>query len=310
MKTAAQGDMLSVDELLQTSGDSELAVFSYWNVNLGDHIQTLALLQHVAAAKFLFRDSFSAEPDLVLAANGWMTKSRFPSPQEFRAVRYLGVHIAKRLRTAQTASALRGFGTIGCRDLVSARFLGECGLPTCLCLCATLTFPRYEGPRQDIICVDVSDEIVQNVTRAFGDRHGRIVRLTHHLDRIPEDLARPELIRAQYLTAYHYLQIYRRAALVVTSRVHVALPSIAFGTPVIVTQATDDRYSIFESLGVPTDGGSRLAPRAKLPWHVVTKPASIDVARQRRAYLDFLNNQLHGRRGLRAPPVQEERQVA
>jgi hypothetical protein len=158
---------------------------------------------------------------------------------------------------------------------------------TYLTRCATLTFPRYTGKREGIFCVDVFPEIAEKVVRYYKDA----VFVTHGLPDLKIDSVSDELMRTQYRTAYDLLMRYRKAELVITTRVHAALPSTAFGTPVIyvgVPRSLDDRVSLLDGTGVKAvDRSLRW-----LPSWAMRKPAPIDTTRFRENYIAFLKRSL------------------
>jgi hypothetical protein len=93
--------------------------------------------------------------------------------------------------------------------------------------CATLTFRRYLGRRSGVYVVDA--KVPERMSRMA-------VTVTHHL-------ARGVSWREQWARATRVLDLYRRAGLVYTSRLHAALPCIAFGTPVIFHCPDPERIS-------------------------------------------------------------------
>ena len=280
--------MKSFEELMSLSPISPYAVYSYYCDNLGDHIQTLALLQHIRPRKLLPRDHLTPHPDLFLISNGWLTSGRFAQPGEFRGIKHVGIHLAPHVRTPEMLGTLKPCGVIGCRDTVTAKFLSENGVPTHLTRCATLTFPTYEGRREGVYSVDLPPEMHERVARLYKDP----VRLSHDLKPFTLDQVSDEAVHGQFRDAYSLLSKYRTAELVITTRVHATLPCIAFGTPVIyvgVLNEEDDRVSIFDGIGVriATDEARRAADQA------FQKPPAINAAPFRNEYMGFLGRCLN-----------------
>lgn len=284
--------MKAFDELMSLDPSSKYCVFNYCGHNLGDHIQTLAMLQHVRPKTLVYRDQWAPQKDLTLVANGWMTHGAFPSRDQFADVRYAGIHLDAKWRTPAVVDELRRSGIVGCRDTVTRQFLNENNVPNIDSRCATLTFPRYEGRREDIVCVDIDDKMLERVRWKYG-RHGDVIAVTHTLPPTPIAAATPEQVKNEYRRAYELLQLYRKAKLVVTGRIHAALPSIAFGTPVIVVQTYEDRGTVFDGMGIP-QGWKQfrwmnllLRPGSKLP-----RPVEADIWRDR--YVEFVTELLSG----------------
>jgi Polysaccharide pyruvyl transferase len=275
------------DELMARSPASPFGVFSYYCDNLGDHIQTLALLQHVTAAALLPRDHLTPRPDLVLLANGWMSCGRLPAPGDFRDVRYIGIHLAWERRNPRDVADLARFGAVGCRDSLTRDYLGRHGFPAVLTGCATSAFPPYDGVREGVYGVDVSDDMKDAIVRRFKDP----VFLTHDLEPrhrwryYPEEID-DAVVTSQFERAYAHLSRYRQAEVVITSRVHVALPSAAFGTPVLYVgppESWDDRVGILTEAGI-----SRIAGPAELSTAPVAPRNPHHSAFHRARFLDHL----------------------
>jgi hypothetical protein len=266
------------DELMACSDSSPFCMFAYYCDNLGDHIQTLALLQHVTPAVLLPRDHLTPRPDLCLLANGWLSNGRLPDPQDFRDVKYIGVHLAWERRNPKDAEALGRFGTVGCRDLATRDYLASRGVAAILTGCATSAFPSYSGVREGVYCVDVSDDMKETAVRLFKDP----IFVTHSVDPhyrwryYPEEID-DAVVVDQFAQAYDQLCMYMKAELVITSRVHAALPSAAFGTPVFYTgpsEDSDDRVGVLTEGGITRIAGevpdlSAGAIRARDPQHSV-----------------------------------------
>jgi hypothetical protein len=237
----------SFDELVATSTTSDYCIFAYDTPNLGDYIQVLALLQHATPRCFVLRDRPQPHRDLTLLANGWLTHGPFPRCADYRAVHYVGIHLSEEFRTPAVLEELRQCGTIGCRDSLTLEFLRRHGIPAALCRCPTLTFPQYTGERRHVVCVDVDDKVARRAVWKYA-RGEAIVRLTHVVDWLSPGCLPDGSLIGRLREAYDRLQIYRTAKLVVTTKVHVALPSIAFGTPVIYCGPRDERFGVFDGL--------------------------------------------------------------
>src|SRR5437867_12593877 len=107
------------EELMAFSPSSPFCMFSYYCDNLGDHIQTRALLQHVRPALLVPRDHLTPHPDLVLLANGWLSNGRLPEPPAFRDGEYVGGHLAVERRNRRDAPTRPPCRTAGGRALAT-----------------------------------------------------------------------------------------------------------------------------------------------------------------------------------------------
>ena len=200
--------------------------------NIGDMIQTLALTRLLPAAAGVFRHALASAPaDRVLVVNGFLERDTLP--RKGPPCLFAGVSGPYERHRRYVAWMERSPWPIGARDPVTARRLDSAGLRTEMVGCATLTLPRYEGPRRGVFSVDVD---------------GPGTPLTH-------DISRHDTVEKQWQLAESLLAAYRTAEAVYTSRLHVALPCLAFGTPVWIARPTSaplpERFSLVDTLGVP-----------------------------------------------------------
>ncbi|WP_411338703.1 polysaccharide pyruvyl transferase family protein [Sphingopyxis sp. J-6] len=241
--------------------------------NEGDYIQSLAALQYLPAVdKFVSREALSdyRGETLSMILNGWFMHrpQKWPPSNDIDPL-FVSFHINRPFEAALTSPAsldyFRRFPEIGCRDIRTASILNERGVPAYYSGCLTLTLgqtvqhkPDPQGG--DILLVDVAHAVpsLGGFLRApvrsklSHLRSGSILhvgganRLIRKLIRaVPSDLrdrvkvlgnlqpgdgvstqARLDLARAR-------LEQYSRASLVITSRIHAALPCLAMGTPVL-----------------------------------------------------------------------------
>ena len=210
--------------------------------NLGDAVQYLALERLLASKHPLIpclRKRFASLPDhpQVAVINGFWDANygaNIPIPSQ-KNIKWLfaGIHIGD-LSPAYFSWLKTSKYLVGTRDPASheairtqcdSKFIG----------CSTMTFPRFSGPRKGIYLVDAEQE-----ARAFPTA----TKLSHH---IPSSLSWIE----QKNRATEYLNHYRTAELVVTSKLHVAVPCLAFGTPVLIPNPSPDKYrfSLLDALG-------------------------------------------------------------
>ena len=203
--------------------------------NLGDAIQTVALCRLLGEpCRGVFRDDVSREPpdDRPFVVNGWLGKV-VPAPEE--SCIFAGVHVAhegeEQLAWLQTSRH-----SVGTRDPHTLAWLTRNGMNPTLVGCATLTFDRYRGPRNGCYTIDVGPIV-------------GCTPLTNHL--------RAHSWRTQWDLALERLDQIRKAELVYTNRLHIILPCLAFGTPVVFPKvdlaSTEDkpRLTILDLLGFP-----------------------------------------------------------
>lgn len=282
--------MVPFDQLVKTSDSSEFCIFGYDAHNLGDYVQVLAMLQHVRPRCYVLRDRLVPHRELTLVANGWLSHGPLPKRSDFARIVYAGVHIDHCHRSADTIRNMSECGTVGCRDTATLQYLRQHRVDAALTRCATLTFPRYEGPRDGLVLADVDPQMAARAKRRFA-RQGESLEVTHTCKRLAPTCLEDGSFIEHLRLAYSHLSIYRTASLVITSRIHVALPCLAFGTPVIYTGPKDSRFGVFE--GIPIDTGwNRLRRINMLLFRSSSIPLTPNVDAVKAEFRDFLVNVL------------------
>lgn len=195
-------------------------------------IQTLALSRLLPPMTGVFRHAFTSAPaDRTFVVNGFL--ERDAPPRGGAACLFAGVSGPHARHAEYLEWMRRSPWPIGARDPATARRLAAAGLETDMIGCATLTLPRYDGPRRGVFSVDFA---------------GPGTPLTHAI-------SRRDPVARQWESATALLAKYRSAEAVYTSRLHVALPCLAFGTPVWIApppaNALPERFSIVDAIGVP-----------------------------------------------------------
>jgi hypothetical protein len=215
--------------------------------NLGDAIQAVAMCRLLAGRDVaaVYRDSLSGMSPpggRSLLLNGWLGDA--PPGASCVGVRTAGVYIGR--NHADWVRFLGGGSRqpVGCRDPATYDLLHRHGVPALVVGCPTMTFPPYDGPRRGVFAIDAQ----------AGER---AIALTNF---IPSGMAWKD----QWNSAYSLLLRLRAAKRVWTNRLHVALPCLAFRTPVnLVSRGTiqEDRFSILDWLGIARSGWVTM-PRA------------------------------------------------
>lgn len=237
-------------------GPMKFGLLTYRTRNVGDDIQSVAARQFLPRVDRLVdreqMNAFVAAAPVKIILNGWFAhcpENWPPSPSlwplfvsfhlsdEVHAMNVSGLRAARHLLAGAPLAYLRAQAPIGCRDVATADLLNAAGVPAWFSGCLTLTLqnPHAHAPREDVVCcVDVSPAVREHVT-AHVD--ARVISLSHA---IAHDT--PAALRFEHAEAL--LDVYARARLVVTSRLHCALPCLAFGTPVLFVDNVRDRYRI------------------------------------------------------------------
>lgn len=231
----------------------QYASFKYnFSQNLGDQIQSMAAEQYLPRLdcrinRDTLRDLELDKPHVVIM-NGWFShspKTCFP-PRDLLLPVFWGLHLDLKqphnqayFLSSEVLAYFKRHEPIGCRDRATQSLLQAHGIQAFYSKCLTMTFPRRQHPPREplIFLVDV-DFLPGNMFKQKSERITQSVG-----DYYPDDL---KMAMAECL-----LKLYReRAGLIVTSRLHCALPCIAMGIPVVFFgDAQDPRFSILQDIG-------------------------------------------------------------
>ena len=287
------------------------AGFNYIGLNnLGDHIQSIAterLIQKVSIR--LNRDTLRHEaPDenYFLIMNGWFTHNPihcFPPAKQIIPV-FWGFHIAKHklvwdhFLSDNCIAYLKKHGPIGCRDRFTAERLAKIGVNTFYSKCLTLTLDKRETEPVNgwNVAVDVPIPLP-----SFIDNNTIYVSQRRQTEHIPEE--------TKFSHAHRLLDLYReRAKLVITTRLHCALPCLAMGIPVILLGDPGKyRISIAQDVGLKiydmnrlykyVDDEDKLQSEIEKIWSIIDwNPQAIDFEKDKKKIISdfgsFLKNRV------------------
>jgi hypothetical protein len=195
----------------------KLVKYSEKNANIGDIMQTIALMDFVEKKYGVkitnFEDrSLMTENDMII--NGWHRHRKEKLPNN---ALYIGLHSDRLMMKNICENTL-----IGCRDKFT--MLEVDNLPHLKSIftgCSTCTIPVYNGPRKG------------KSVYMHEDKETGIIPLDE-----------------QIIIARNLLDELKQKELVTTNRLHIALPCIALGTPVKILKREfqPERFSIFENV--------------------------------------------------------------
>ncbi|RKE03235.1 polysaccharide pyruvyl transferase family protein [Marinifilum flexuosum] len=249
----------------------KFALLVYWNKvrNIGEYIQSLAALPFLPTVdNYLNKETLSDFSGDVhkLILNGWFMHypQNWPPANHIKPL-FISFHISPKakdlLLSDKAIEYYKIHQPIGCRDHDTVNLLKNKGVDAYFSGCLTLALNRDlyldENNTDEIIFSDV----LYNMAR-FNPRIS-IISLTRSILRTPKVIYQewkkrkliqkifpePILSKAKYIIqekslrkysheerfniATDFLKKLANAKLVVTSRLHTALPCLAFGTPVI-----------------------------------------------------------------------------
>jgi hypothetical protein len=259
------------------------AAFEYRNTyNLGDEIQTIAALRFTPSPSYRIDRDFLAQftppenEEVAIIANGWFGhRPENLSVQPRVTPLMISVHFSNNIglgtlglsatdaiRQPAMVDYLNRWGPIGARDMATYKFLQRLGVNTYFSGCLTLTLQRSpEIKQQDyVLCVDVPDECISNIRR----RTPREIILQS-----PGNF-RETIPAARFERAGELLKLYQRAHCVVTTRLHCALPCLAYDVPVLLLDTAQDqqRFSGLNNFLRHCDVATFLAHRINFDFEV------------------------------------------
>lgn len=228
----------------------QFAVLGYNNTkNIGDSIQSVAVLQHVDQDYIVIdRDNLKEYDGVscVVVMNGWFSHQpqNWPPSNKIKPI-FFGFHITPVAADSYKyhKEYFKSYEPIGCRDLGTAETLRSWGVDAYVSGCATMTFPE-----RATVPVEPRDIVVDIDPFLFcrNDRR-RVLSLTHesHIDYTPDT------VRNQ--VASSLLKFYKdNAGSIVTSRIHCAMPCYAMGIPVVYCGIQEYRTKLIHDIGVPS----------------------------------------------------------
>lgn len=217
----------------------------YVRNNIGDTLQGLAAKAFLPdSAEAVDREALAELDDsipAVLVANGWYMHrwDKFPPPEAIKPI-YTSVHIARTQMLAEKRilDHFKRNAPIGCRDQKSLLYFLGWGIPAYYSSCLTITTqPRAEinkTGKGEYILVDNMDHVVpDNVLVKLEKWYGqKFIRISH--DPISSDMPFEEYVDDTTGRMNSLLKRYCEAALVVTTKIHCALPCLGMGANVML----------------------------------------------------------------------------
>jgi hypothetical protein len=237
--------------------------------NLGDDIQVLAAIQNMSRVDGFIEKGKLYRYDGDRAAvimNGWfMHDPKCWPPSEKLDTLMVSFHMNPGPSSIMLERGREFFersGPIGCRDFETLEIFKRAGIDSYYSGCLTLTLEREKyltdptAKRNGVYAVDLLYKMrgfsggISKLQRIFGLRSGNEKMRGSIESRIIDTLVDGERWtevnqvyhsrqintgsrEERYCAAREALSLYANARLVLTSRIHCALPCLAFGTPVI-----------------------------------------------------------------------------
>jgi hypothetical protein len=256
----------------------KIAALTWDSTNIGDDVQTIAVTQHLPRVDFYLRreelKSYDG-PECLLVMNGWFrpTEQNWPPSDKIHPI-FFGFH-SEPVKVLDTyKDYLKRHAPIGCRDRGTMIYLQSLGIDAYLSLCATLTFePFADRNPKNLFLIDARANFMESSIREALPLQRRTV--SHNF--FNEDLQWRLSYAKSLMEAYG-----KTAGMVITNRIHAAMPCVAMGIPVVFIAERNSRREIVEEFGLPIHDPSGIGWRLGLTkireW---PKPLDITEVKQR-----------------------------
>jgi len=242
--------------ILQKISGTDFGYIASSTRNIGDDIQAIAAKRLLPKTSILIdRDlisEFQYDSKICAILNGWyMHPQSFFNHYENQEKKYywppsstidpllISIHFTfpfvSTVLSSQNIAYLITNGPVGARDYFTLRILQSRHIPCYFSGCLTLTLNRSLSQKEDIIyAVDLDEECID----FLRTKTKYPIKVISH--EINKDLAINLEERMNY--AEKLLEKYQTARCVVTSRLHAAMPCLAFETPVLLINTQGDQY--------------------------------------------------------------------
>lgn len=234
--------------------------------NIGDCIQNIAVDNiykklNIDNLTMVNRDGLSDYngPTVKLVMQGWFgnTNGTFPLPwtDKIKPI-FLGFHLSANNNSREIFIAnnivanMKSYQPIGCRDRDTCDFLRKLGLNAYFSGCLTLTFDKRanEPVNGKVFIVDLNPKSLRDLPNKIRKKGDFSITHLYKFDEFPiteSDAKEFETSARQILERYK-----TEASLVITSRIHVAMPCVAMGIPVIfiTDRPNDERFDVLRGI--------------------------------------------------------------
>lgn len=244
--------------------------YNYGLFNIGDYIQSCAAEQFLPNVDVLVkRDelNINLNKTVKIIMNGWFTESPENWPPSKNIIPlFISFHLQPKsakviLSKKSNIKYLRQHSPIGCRDHQTVKMLNSKGINAYYSFCLTSTldlkYKSYKRNDKIILADPLYSSNLSTLKKAkfkelfLSPPFKKIHKLFQLIfpkykisDYLPKNIINSSTIINHYLsadnlnfdpyeTAKKYIRNYSSARLVVTSRIHCAIPCLALGTPVL-----------------------------------------------------------------------------
>jgi len=208
--------------------------------NIGDEVQTLAALRLLGLNEHntipINREQLNQvntkHPKINLVMNGWFLNSiNWPPSNQINPI-FFSFHISRRNQatflTTESINYLKQHEPIGCRDHGTKALLEAKGVKCFHSWCLTLTLPKREkSPEDGLVYLAIENKKLRKIVPKKIRKQSILV---YHNIRLPCNIDNQHKLNI----ARNVYETYKNhAKLIITDKIHCAMPAIAMGIPVI-----------------------------------------------------------------------------
>lgn len=229
-----------------------LLKISYSQVNIGDYVQMEGLRQLYARMNIPKDDIIEIERNLIGEYDGdeyvilpicgyfsftpWL--HLFPFPEKIIPI-YIGFQCFDEDLIRKIAKEHKKFEPFGCRDLLTMKLFKRYGADAYMSGCMSIAYPKREEPKEHkVFLYDPLEELIPYIPKELMDRAETLP--SPHIEEFDKGYSKKNEVKAKELMDIRFKKLREEADLVITSRLHVALPCLAMGIPVVLSHICQD----------------------------------------------------------------------
>jgi hypothetical protein len=207
--------------------------------NIGDDFQTLAAINllkknNIHDYSFINRENLINYngPEVILIANGWYMHdlSKFPPSNKITPI-FISMYVNDENLIKNNVTYFKKYEPIGCRDLSTCKLFNKYDIKNYFSGCLTITFDEYKNKNNKIYIIDPEGS---NSGKNFSnlDLKNKFKNAEYIYHNYEPLIKNKNNIKKRLKLANNLLDKYKKAKLIITSRLHAALPCRAFNTDV------------------------------------------------------------------------------
>lgn len=309
-KEFGEVDKLSGNIEIRSKNGIEFGSFVYNTANLGDNIQTIAQIGVIGRSESICpinREDLGRYEGKRRACimNGWFTHNteEWPPSKEIEPI-FVSFHAAdERVVNRESKKYYKKYEPIGCRDYSTLQKLNDIGVEAKFTGCLTLTLenPYSKSERENYVVVSDSHpgpESYDNSAppnKSAPDIFEKLVpeKVQENAIYVEHNVGpKAKKYARKMKKSLELLELYAKAKIVITSRLHCALPCIAMGVPVVFLHKkwnTENRLDGYRNI---INGYGPKDEKIEIDWKY---PVPSNAKSMKKRIKNFLTKKVEGR---------------